>query len=105
MPKLSCVCRYRRFNVLGTAVKALNMAESQNGRMVADFRHLVRPEGSRSSTTAARAEASVFLLQTLKEQKSGGGKGGSDVSRPSVWLPVQLVPRIFTITLCVSVCV
>uniref|UniRef100_H3DAR7 Signal transducer and activator of transcription n=1 Tax=Tetraodon nigroviridis TaxID=99883 RepID=H3DAR7_TETNG len=48
---------YRRFNVLGTAVKALNMAESQNGRMVADFRHL-----------------------TLKEQKSGGGKGGSDIS-------------------------
>ncbi|CAG06759.1 unnamed protein product [Tetraodon nigroviridis] len=71
---------YRRFNVLGTAVKALNMAESQNGRMVADFRHLVRPEGSRSSTTAACAEASVFLLQTLKEQKSGGGKGGSDIS-------------------------
>lgn len=48
---------YRRFNVLGTKSKALNMAESQNGGMVADFRHL-----------------------TLKEQKSGGGgKGGSDI--------------------------
>lgn len=33
---------YRRFNVLGTVVKALNMAENQNGGMVADFRHLVR---------------------------------------------------------------
>ncbi|XP_056292747.1 signal transducer and activator of transcription 2 [Pseudoliparis swirei] len=49
---------YRRFNVLGTRSKALNMAESQNGGMVADFRHL-----------------------TLKEQKSGGGgKGVSDIS-------------------------
>uniref|UniRef100_UPI0037E7CAA0 signal transducer and activator of transcription 2 isoform X2 n=1 Tax=Semicossyphus pulcher TaxID=241346 RepID=UPI0037E7CAA0 len=49
---------YRRFNVLGTKVKALNMAESLSGGMVADFRHL-----------------------TLKEQKSGGGgKGVSDIS-------------------------
>ncbi|TKS71629.1 Signal transducer and activator of transcription 3 [Collichthys lucidus] len=49
--------RYRRFNVLGSKTKALNMAESQSGGMVADFRHL-----------------------TLKEQKSGGGKGVSDIS-------------------------
>ncbi|XP_070758290.1 signal transducer and activator of transcription 2 isoform X3 [Enoplosus armatus] len=49
---------YRRFNVLGTKTKALNMAESQSGGMVADFRHL-----------------------TLKEQKSGGGgKGVSDIT-------------------------
>ncbi|GAA6215736.1 signal transducer and activator of transcription 1-alpha/beta-like isoform X1 [Lates japonicus] len=48
---------YRRFNVLGTKTKALNMAESQSGGMVADFRHL-----------------------TLKEQKCGGSnKGGSDI--------------------------
>lgn len=32
---------YRRFNILGTNTKALNMAESQSGGMVADFRHLV----------------------------------------------------------------
>ncbi|KAM9409499.1 LOW QUALITY PROTEIN: signal transducer and activator of transcription 2 [Pholidichthys leucotaenia] len=49
---------YRRFNVLGSKIKALNMAESQSGGMVADFRHL-----------------------SLKEQKSGGGgKGVSDIS-------------------------
>ncbi|XP_030276995.1 signal transducer and activator of transcription 2 isoform X1 [Sparus aurata] len=49
---------YRRFNVLGNNTKALNMAESQSGGMVADFRHL-----------------------TLKEQKcGGGGKGASDIS-------------------------
>uniref|UniRef100_A0A3B5QBQ7 Signal transducer and activator of transcription n=1 Tax=Xiphophorus maculatus TaxID=8083 RepID=A0A3B5QBQ7_XIPMA len=49
---------YRRFNVLGSATKDLNMAESLSGGMVADFRHL-----------------------SLKEQKSGGGgKGISEIS-------------------------
>ncbi|XP_017271454.1 signal transducer and activator of transcription 2 [Kryptolebias marmoratus] len=49
---------YRRFNLLGTKTKALNMAESHSGGMVADFRHL-----------------------NLKEQKSGGGgKGFNDIS-------------------------
>ncbi|XP_066521587.1 signal transducer and activator of transcription 2 isoform X2 [Hoplias malabaricus] len=49
---------YRRFNVLGTVSKALNMSECMNGGMVADFRHL-----------------------TLKEQKVGaGGKGINDLS-------------------------
>uniref|UniRef100_W5L0Q1 Signal transducer and activator of transcription n=1 Tax=Astyanax mexicanus TaxID=7994 RepID=W5L0Q1_ASTMX len=49
---------YRRFNVLGTSSKALNMSESMNGGMVADFRHL-----------------------TLKEKKVGaGGKGINDLS-------------------------
>uniref|UniRef100_A0A3P9A6J4 Signal transducer and activator of transcription n=1 Tax=Esox lucius TaxID=8010 RepID=A0A3P9A6J4_ESOLU len=50
--------RYRLFNVLGTKTKALNMAESMSGGMVADFRHL-----------------------TLKEQKhGGGGKSMHDLS-------------------------
>uniref|UniRef100_A0A8C5BYS7 Signal transducer and activator of transcription n=1 Tax=Gadus morhua TaxID=8049 RepID=A0A8C5BYS7_GADMO len=33
--------RSRRFNVLGTSSKALTMAESQDGGLVADFRHLI----------------------------------------------------------------
>lgn len=49
---------YRRFNILGTKTKALNMVESHTGGMVAGFRHL-----------------------SLKEQKSGGGgKVASDIS-------------------------
>uniref|UniRef100_A0A7N5ZYP4 Signal transducer and activator of transcription n=1 Tax=Anabas testudineus TaxID=64144 RepID=A0A7N5ZYP4_ANATE len=43
------VDRYRRFNVLGTKSKALNMAESQSGGMVADFRHLVSDHVFRNS--------------------------------------------------------
>uniref|UniRef100_A0A6Q2X0G5 Signal transducer and activator of transcription n=1 Tax=Esox lucius TaxID=8010 RepID=A0A6Q2X0G5_ESOLU len=57
--------RYRLFNVLGTKTKALNMAESMSGGMVADFRHL-----------------------TLKEQKhGGGGKSMHDTSS----LPVVII--------------
>uniref|UniRef100_A0A8C1SP59 Signal transducer and activator of transcription n=1 Tax=Cyprinus carpio TaxID=7962 RepID=A0A8C1SP59_CYPCA len=52
------VNKFRKFNVLGTLSKALNMAESMNGGMVADFRHL-----------------------TLKDRKvGGGGKGINDLS-------------------------
>uniref|UniRef100_A0A671RYV0 Signal transducer and activator of transcription n=1 Tax=Sinocyclocheilus anshuiensis TaxID=1608454 RepID=A0A671RYV0_9TELE len=40
------VNKFRKFNVLGTLSKALNMAESMNGGMVADFRHLVSPSSS-----------------------------------------------------------
>ncbi|XP_051986305.1 signal transducer and activator of transcription 1-alpha/beta-like isoform X2 [Xyrauchen texanus] len=48
----------RKFNLLGTTSKALNMVESKNGGMVADFRHL-----------------------TLKDQKvGGGGKGINELS-------------------------
>ncbi|XP_067316095.1 signal transducer and activator of transcription 2 isoform X1 [Pseudorasbora parva] len=54
---VSQVKGFRRFNVLGTSSKALNMAESLNGGMVADFRHL-----------------------TLKDQKVGGGGKGIDLS-------------------------
>ncbi|CAL8352812.1 signal transducer and activator of transcription 2 isoform X1 [Gadus morhua] len=55
----------RRFNVLGTSSKALTMAESQDGGLVADFRHL-----------------------TLKEQKSGGG--GKVVSEISLSVTEEL---------------
>ncbi|XP_007910202.1 signal transducer and activator of transcription 1-alpha/beta-like isoform X2 [Callorhinchus milii] len=49
---------YRRFNILGTISKAMNMDELRHGGLCADFRHL-----------------------QLKEQKSGiGGKGSNEVS-------------------------
>uniref|UniRef100_A0A672PX65 Signal transducer and activator of transcription n=1 Tax=Sinocyclocheilus grahami TaxID=75366 RepID=A0A672PX65_SINGR len=43
--------KFRKFNVLGTLSKALNMAESMNGGMVADFRHLVSPSSLSLSVT------------------------------------------------------
>ncbi|XP_067880742.1 signal transducer and activator of transcription 1-like isoform X1 [Heterodontus francisci] len=49
---------YRKFNILGTYTKAMNMMESKFGGLCADFRHL-----------------------QLKEQKSGiGGKGSNEAS-------------------------
>uniref|UniRef100_A0A8C7Q1U7 Signal transducer and activator of transcription n=1 Tax=Oncorhynchus mykiss TaxID=8022 RepID=A0A8C7Q1U7_ONCMY len=44
---------YRRFNVLGTNSKALNMAESMSGGMVADFRHLVSHRQSKCNKVHA----------------------------------------------------
>ncbi|XP_043939605.1 signal transducer and activator of transcription 3-like isoform X1 [Protopterus annectens] len=49
---------YRKFNILGTASKALAVDEFRNEGLIADFKHL-----------------------TLREQKAGtGGKGNNDVS-------------------------
>uniref|UniRef100_A0A8C1K3P1 Signal transducer and activator of transcription n=1 Tax=Cyprinus carpio TaxID=7962 RepID=A0A8C1K3P1_CYPCA len=45
------VNKFRKFNVLGTLSKALNMAESMNGGMVADFRHLVSTSSLSLSVT------------------------------------------------------
>uniref|UniRef100_A0A4W3I9R9 Signal transducer and activator of transcription n=1 Tax=Callorhinchus milii TaxID=7868 RepID=A0A4W3I9R9_CALMI len=38
----ACIDKYRRFNILGTISKAMNMDELRHGGLCADFRHLVR---------------------------------------------------------------
>uniref|UniRef100_A0A673I1N2 Signal transducer and activator of transcription n=1 Tax=Sinocyclocheilus rhinocerous TaxID=307959 RepID=A0A673I1N2_9TELE len=63
--------KFRKFNVLGTLSKALNMAESMNGGMVADFRHL-----------------------TLKDQKVGGGGKGINDLEHSIDLPTSSLPVV-----------
>jgi hypothetical protein len=35
--------RSRKFNILGTNTKVMNMEESNNGSLSAEFKHLVRP--------------------------------------------------------------
>ncbi|NXR98985.1 STAT1 protein, partial [Oxylabes madagascariensis] len=35
------LCRFRKFNILGTNTKVMNMEESTNGSLAAEFRHLV----------------------------------------------------------------
>uniref|UniRef100_A0A4W5KVW0 Signal transducer and activator of transcription n=1 Tax=Hucho hucho TaxID=62062 RepID=A0A4W5KVW0_9TELE len=53
---------YRRFNVLGTNSKALNMAESMSGGMVADFRHLVKIwVGSRLHSAVVEQQVCLIL--------------------------------------------
>lgn len=79
--------RSRKFNILGTNTKVMNMEESNNGSLSAEFKHLVgaaspwggappgavRPRGD--------AAASPFPLQTLREQRCGnGGRANCDVS-------------------------
>ncbi|NXL58021.1 STAT1 protein, partial [Chordeiles acutipennis] len=38
----SSLCMFRKFNILGTNTKVMNMEESTNGSLAAEFRHLVR---------------------------------------------------------------
>uniref|UniRef100_A0A8C4DPN5 Signal transducer and activator of transcription n=1 Tax=Dicentrarchus labrax TaxID=13489 RepID=A0A8C4DPN5_DICLA len=69
--------RYRRFNVLGTKTKALNMAESQSGGMVADFRHLI--------SLSVTEELHIIYFDTVFEQK------GLSVQLEASSLPVVII--------------
>uniref|UniRef100_A0A7N8XKP0 Signal transducer and activator of transcription 2 n=1 Tax=Mastacembelus armatus TaxID=205130 RepID=A0A7N8XKP0_9TELE len=72
---------YRRFNVFGTKTKALNMAESQNGGMVADFRHLVSDNDFKSVTE----ELHTINFDTVFELK------GLSVELQASSLPVVII--------------
>uniref|UniRef100_A0A4W5KVK1 Signal transducer and activator of transcription n=1 Tax=Hucho hucho TaxID=62062 RepID=A0A4W5KVK1_9TELE len=59
---------YRRFNVLGTNSKALNMAESMSGGMVADFRHLVKIwVGSRLHSLSLSVTEELHIINFFTE--------------------------------------
>uniref|UniRef100_A0A3Q0QUZ5 Signal transducer and activator of transcription n=1 Tax=Amphilophus citrinellus TaxID=61819 RepID=A0A3Q0QUZ5_AMPCI len=68
---------YRRFNVLGTKTKALNMAESQSGGMVADFRHLI--------SLSVTEELHIICFNTVFELK------GFSVELQASSLPVVII--------------
>uniref|UniRef100_A0A671TGB7 Signal transducer and activator of transcription n=1 Tax=Sparus aurata TaxID=8175 RepID=A0A671TGB7_SPAAU len=76
--------RYRRFNVLGNNTKALNMAESQSGGMVADFRHLVSDNDLRISLSVTE-ELHIVYFNTVFEQK------GLSVELQACSLPVVII--------------
>uniref|UniRef100_A0A7N6BUT0 Signal transducer and activator of transcription n=1 Tax=Anabas testudineus TaxID=64144 RepID=A0A7N6BUT0_ANATE len=83
------VDRYRRFNVLGTKSKALNMAESQSGGMVADFRHLVSDHVFRNSlnliSLSVTEELHVINFDTVFDLK------GLSVELQASSLPVVII--------------
>lgn len=60
---LSPLPRSRKFNILGTNTKVMNMEESNNGSLSAEFKHLV---GTTSSWAApVRPRVVVVLLQPV----------------------------------------
>uniref|UniRef100_A0A3Q3XN66 Signal transducer and activator of transcription n=1 Tax=Mola mola TaxID=94237 RepID=A0A3Q3XN66_MOLML len=69
--------RYRRFNVLGAMTKALNMVESQNGGMVADFRHLI--------SLSVTEELHIIYFDTVFQHK------GLSVKLQASTLPVVII--------------
>uniref|UniRef100_A0A8C4DH99 Signal transducer and activator of transcription n=1 Tax=Dicentrarchus labrax TaxID=13489 RepID=A0A8C4DH99_DICLA len=76
-PEAPQIKGYRRFNVLGTKTKALNMAESQSGGMVADFRHLI--------SLSVTEELHIIYFDTVFEQK------GLSVQLEASSLPVVII--------------
>lgn len=85
--------RSRKFNILGTNTKVMNMEESNNGSLSAEFKHLVCGRSLDSPSprtglwqrtgwgTASRDIGAGCFLQTLREQRCGnGGRANCDVS-------------------------
>jgi len=58
--------RSRKFNILGTNTKVMNMEESNNGSLSAEFKHLVGTTSSRAAACQGRVPSrcccSAFLL-------------------------------------------
>uniref|UniRef100_A0A8C9YA45 Signal transducer and activator of transcription n=1 Tax=Sander lucioperca TaxID=283035 RepID=A0A8C9YA45_SANLU len=54
-----CIDKSRKFNILGTNTKVMNMEESNNGSLSAEFKHLVSYEGSLT------VEASLIVTEEL----------------------------------------
>lgn len=78
--------RSRKFNILGTNTKVMNMEESNNGSLSAEFKHLVGITSFQAAPVKAVcrhgvASACSFSPQTLREQRCGnGGRANCDVS-------------------------
>ncbi|NXX20180.1 STAT3 protein, partial [Podargus strigoides] len=75
--------RSRKFNILGTNTKVMNMEESNNGSLSAEFKHLVGTVSSRAAPVKAVWCCSACSLspQTLREQRCGnGGRANCDAS-------------------------
>lgn len=56
--------RSRKFNILGTNTKVMNMEESNNGSLSAEFKHLVGAASPRGCSCRGRV-ALVAMLQPL----------------------------------------
>uniref|UniRef100_A0A8C5BTI6 Signal transducer and activator of transcription n=1 Tax=Gadus morhua TaxID=8049 RepID=A0A8C5BTI6_GADMO len=56
-----CIDKSRKFNILGTNTKVMNMEESNNGSLSAEFKHLVRP----MHLLLAGWNGSLFLIVKL----------------------------------------
>ncbi|MGH0117047.1 UNVERIFIED_CONTAM: hypothetical protein FKN15_028159 [Acipenser sinensis] len=69
---------FRKFNILGTSTKVMNMEESTNGSLAAEFRHLevqhLLESKSLSLVYHGLLKNATFTLQQLKEQKNTGSR-------------------------------
>ncbi|XP_043361410.1 signal transducer and activator of transcription 1-alpha/beta isoform X1 [Dermochelys coriacea] len=57
------LCRFRKFNILGTNTKVMNMEESTNGSLAAEFRHLQLKE--QKNTGSRTNEGPLIVTEEL----------------------------------------
>ncbi|NXR10773.1 STAT3 protein, partial [Semnornis frantzii] len=64
-PHLSALPRSRKFNILGTNTKVMNMEESNNGSLSAEFKHLTLREQRCGNGGRANCDASLIVTEEL----------------------------------------
>ncbi|CAH2283466.1 signal transducer and activator of transcription 1-alpha beta [Pelobates cultripes] len=59
---------FRKFNILGTNTKVMNMEESNNGSLAAEFRHLENAEKARACHPATSKNCTDFIDESATPQ-------------------------------------
>ncbi|RXM36129.1 Signal transducer and activator of transcription 3 [Acipenser ruthenus] len=60
-----CIDKSRKFNILGTNTKVMNMEESNNGSLSAEFKHLTLREQRCGNGGRANSDASLIVTEEL----------------------------------------
>lgn len=107
---LPVLSRFRKFNILGTHTKVMNMEESTNGSLAAEFRHLVgRPVSPFSAVSGLSGLIcnGLALCAICDVEGSFPGRrllefvAGDFSSTWESWL-LLLIPGLFTFSFCLS---
>uniref|UniRef100_A0A8C3JAI7 Signal transducer and activator of transcription n=1 Tax=Calidris pygmaea TaxID=425635 RepID=A0A8C3JAI7_9CHAR len=59
-----CIDKSRKFNILGTNTKVMNMEESNNGSLSAEFKHLVGPRSQGLASLIVTEELHLITFET-----------------------------------------
>ncbi|NWX34057.1 STAT1 protein, partial [Notiomystis cincta] len=66
------LCRFRKFNILGTNTKVMNMEESTNGSLAAEFRHLqLKEQKNAGSRTNETTSLPIVVISNVSQLPSG----------------------------------
>ncbi|NWH75433.1 STAT1 protein, partial [Piaya cayana] len=67
-----CLHTFRKFNILGTSTKVMNMEESTNGSLAAEFRHLqLKEQKNAGSRTNETTSLPIVVISNVSQLPSG----------------------------------